>query len=72
MGTGLLNVATVPGKRTECIKVCMEERLFVDLNRLAILDDRKLAEYVYLVLWRHAYGNSTRAITDDEGTGKDS
>ena len=49
----------------------MDERLFVDLNRLAILDDRKLAEYVYLVLWRHAYGNSSRAAVDGEGTLKD-
>jgi hypothetical protein len=45
----------------------MEEQLFVDLNRLAILDDRKLTEYVYLILWRHAYGNSTRLPADDEG-----
>ena len=59
------------GKRSEVVKVSMDERLFIDLNRLAILDDRKLAEYVYLVLWRHAYGNSARIAADEEGSGKD-
>jgi hypothetical protein len=64
-------MAAVPGKRTEVVKVCMDERLFIDLNRLAILDDRKLAEYVYLVLWKHAYGNSARIPAEGEGPDKD-
>lgn len=43
-------------KKTECVKVWMSERLFVDLNRLAIGDDRKLSEYIGLLLERAAYG----------------
>ena len=43
-------------KKTECVKVWMNERLFVDLNRLAILDDRKLSEFIGLLLERAAYG----------------
>ncbi len=65
-------MASVPGKRTECVKVCMDERLFIDLNRQAILDDRKLADYIYRVLWRHAYGNLSRIPQGDEGTERDS
>lgn len=59
-------MASIPNKKTECVKVCMDERLFIDLNRLAILDDRKLSEYVHLVLWRHAYGNSNRLPPESE------
>jgi hypothetical protein len=43
-------------KKTECVKVWMSERLFVDLNRLAILDDRKLSDFVGILLERAAYG----------------
>ena len=45
----------------------MDEKLFVDLNRLAIHDDRKLSEYVQLVLSRHCYGNSVRRQPEGEG-----
>lgn len=45
-------------KRTECVKVCMEERLFVDLNREAIRQDRKLADFLYVIVRRYAYGNA--------------
>lgn len=43
-------------KKTECVKVWMSERLFVDLNRLAIMDDRKLSDFIGLLLERAAYG----------------
>lgn len=52
-------------KKTECVKVWMSEKLFIDLNRAAILDDRKLSEYIGLLLERHAYGISRRF--DEEG-----
>lgn len=54
-------------KKTECLKVWMTERLFVDLNRLAILDDRKLSDFIGLILERHAYGNARRIEREDEG-----
>ncbi len=54
-------------KKTECIKVWMSERLFIDLNRLAILDDRKLSDFIGLILERHAYGNARRTLRDEEG-----
>lgn len=55
-------------KRTECVKVCFEERLFIDLNREAIRQDRKLADYIYLLVRKCAYGQLTRDPTSEEGT----
>ena len=52
-------------KKTECVKVWMSEKLFIDLNRAAILDDRKLSDFIGLALERLAYGISRR--TDGEG-----
>ena len=58
-------------KRTECVKVCFEERLFIDLNREAIRQDRKLADLVYLIARKYAYGQLTRDVVGDEGTERD-
>lgn len=54
-------------KKTECIKVHADERLYVDLNRLAAADDRKLSEYIYRVLSNHVYGHGRRATEISEG-----
>lgn len=54
-------------KKTEQVKVWMDEKLFIDLNRLAVLDDRKLSEYIGVVLGRHVYGHGSRRIESDEG-----
>lgn len=58
-------------KRSECVKVCFEERLFIDLNRLAIREDRKLADLCYVVLRRFAYGNANGSVPQDQGTERD-
>lgn len=51
-------------KRTECVKVCMSERMFLDLNHKAIRADRTLAEFIYLILrdWTYGNGNGPREI----------
>lgn len=54
-------------KKTECIKVHCDERIFVDLNRLAASDDRKLSEYIYRVLSLHVYGHGKRPAEQSEG-----
>lgn len=59
-------------KRTECVKVCFEEKLFVDLNRIAILQDRKLSDLIYILSRKYAYGHVTPAALGDEGTQGDS
>jgi hypothetical protein len=43
-------------KRTECVKVCFTERELLDLNRLAIREDRKLADMVRVMARRVMYG----------------
>ena len=55
-------------KRTECVKVCFEERLFIDLNREAIRQDRKLSELIYVLVRKWAYGNLNGAVPIDQGT----
>lgn len=46
-----------PAKRSECIKVCFEERLMLDLVAKAERDDRKLADVVYVIVRRFMYGD---------------
>jgi len=46
------------GKKTECVKVWMTERMFRDLSRDAMFDDRKLSDFIGLILERWAYGNT--------------
>lgn len=58
-------------KRTECVKVCMEERMFIDLNREAIRQDRKLADLCYIQLRKWAYGNLNGSLPMGEGTDGD-
>ena len=43
-------------KRTECVKVCFSERMFLDLNRRAIRKDRTLSELIYLIVRDFEYG----------------
>lgn len=58
-------------KRTECVKVCLDERLFIDLGRLAAREDRKLADLLYVIVRRHMYGHVTPGPVSDEGTESD-
>ena len=54
-------------KKTECVKVWVGERLFVELNRCAIRDDRKLSDFIGLLLERHVYGHRPRPEPEAEG-----
>lgn len=58
-------------KRTECVKVCMSEEMFLDLNHDAIHADRTLAEFIYLLLRDWKYGHGTRRHPGREGTERD-
>ena len=58
-------------KRTDCVKVCFDERLFVDLNREAIKRDRKLSELIYQIVRQWAYGNRIPEPSDEEVTERD-
>ncbi len=51
------------GKKTEPVKVWLSEPLELELRRLADLEERKLSDYLGLVLRRHVYGHASR-MTD--------
>lgn len=51
-------------KRTECIKVCMEEDMFLDYTHDAIHADRSLAEFIYLILRDWKYGKGIQSHRD--------
>ena len=46
------------GKKTECIKVWLSERLFKQCAHEAAIDDRKLSDFIGLCLDRYLNGNS--------------
>lgn len=54
-------------KRTECVRVCMSERMFVDMNRRAVDADRTLAEFIYLLARNWTYGNGNPVPGSSEG-----
>jgi hypothetical protein len=58
-------------KRTECVKVCFDERTFIDLGRRAALEDRKLADLVYLIVKQDMYGRFALEALSTEGTDGD-
>jgi len=58
-------------KRTECIKVCFEPRLFQDLAHKAERDDRKLADVVYVIVRRFMYGDVNGAQPPSQITQED-
>lgn len=47
-------------KKTECIKVWLAPALELALRRLADNDDRKLSDYIGLVLARYVFGHANR------------
>lgn len=64
-------VAADTTKRTECVKVCFSEQMFLDLNRRAIREDRTLSELVYLIVRDDEYGKGKGPGVNPEGTASD-
>lgn len=58
-------------KRTECVKVCFTERALIDLNRLAIREDRKLADMAHVLVLRGMYGSIGRPSESPEAPDAD-
>lgn len=57
-------------KLIEFVKVHLNESLKRDLQDLAMADDRKVSDYIRIVLEYHCYG-AQRRINGREGTGSD-
>lgn len=55
-------------KKTEAVKVWLSEPLELELRRLADRDDRKLSEYIGMILRRHVYGHGASVLSDPEGS----
>jgi hypothetical protein len=64
-------MAEPSGKRTDCVKVCMESDMFLDFTHDAIHADRTLAEFIYLILRDWKYGNGTQSHRNRKGTERD-
>ena len=46
------------GKRSEQVCVKMTERMYIDLGRVAALDERSMAEFIYVLLRRERIAHS--------------
>lgn len=49
-------MASVPEKKTRCLKVWVGDQLGEDLAKLARFDARTLSEYAHKILALHVYG----------------
>lgn len=47
-------------KRSELVCFKVTERMFIDLNRLAALEDRSVSDFMFGMLRRHTYGAMVR------------
>ena len=56
------------GKKSEPLRIWVSEPLELELRRLADRDDRKLSDYVELILRRHVFGHLGRLTDTTEGT----
>lgn len=54
------------GKRTENICFKATERVALDLNRACAAEDRKLSEYIYMLVRRELYGRSLGLTRDGD------
>lgn len=58
-------------KRINCVKVCFTDREYIDLNRLASREDRKLADMARVMVCRNMYGILASTAPQVEGTDTD-
>ena len=58
---------TADEKKTDCVKVHMPERLYLELSRLSVRDDRAMSEYICRVLSLHVFGHAKRGSETNEG-----
>lgn len=58
-------------KRVNCVKVCFDDRLFIDLGRRAAREDRKVADLVHRIVVTDMYGSFRPDTAETEGTARD-
>lgn len=57
-------------KKSEAIKVWLSEPLELELRRLADRDERKLSDYIGILLRRHVWGHLARPTDETEGANR--
>lgn len=55
-------------KKEEQVCARVTERMLLDLNRLAALDDVKVSGLIYTILRRHLYGDAARLSNGVQST----
>lgn len=55
-------------KRINCVKVCFNDREYIDLGRLSAREDRKLADMARVMVCRGMYGivNTVQPEEEDQ------
>lgn len=48
------------GKRSEMACTKLTERMFIDINRLAAVEERTLSDLLFIMIRRELYGRSVR------------
>ena len=59
------------GKRTELACTKVTERMMLDLNRLAALDERSMSDFMYRLIRQRLYGDVARLSTNGRSTSSD-
>lgn len=54
------------GKRINEVKLSIEDELFLELNRMAVIQDRKLADLVHHILGNYVYGHRPANVCEME------
>lgn len=54
------------GKRVNEVKLSIDDDLFLELNRMAVIQDRKLADMVHHILQNYVYGHRPANVTEME------
>ncbi len=59
------------GKRSEVVCFKVTERMALDLNRLAAIDERSLSDFMYLLTRQRLYGDIARLSNGGRSTRSD-
>lgn len=53
------------GKKTEVACTKLTERMYIDANRVAALDDRSLSDWLFMLVRRELYGRMVKLPADE-------
>lgn len=59
------------GKRSDLACTKVTERMFIDMGRLAAIEERSLSDWLYRVIRQRIYGDVARLSNDGRSTTSD-